>query len=165
MAALIFMTKPGVAVRLSEPTVASLFLSIGGAAGAIDSASSFSTHKSIITEMSVNRAGNYQFLHSLQDLIYVYVFGERISDIRVSGISFASTCQSGTAAGGVTGIEHLLEYYEQSRISATGRPYQILIGTSGQGRASGFLTGMNVSIDRPEARMARFTLSFKAFKQ
>jgi hypothetical protein len=35
----------------------------------------------IITELAVQRHGNFQFMHTLKDLIYVYSFGERIGQM------------------------------------------------------------------------------------
>lgn len=163
----VFVTRPGFAIRLPEDIPSAMLLTVGGAGGnlATSNVGSFATHKSVITELAIQQQGNYQFLHSLQDLIYVYVFGERIGEIRIAGLSFAGTCAGGVASPGMTGIEHILQYYDQSRISATGQPYQIVIGATGQGRARGFLVDINVHVDRPEARLARFGLRFKAFKQ
>jgi hypothetical protein len=110
----------------------------------------------IITELAIQRAGNYQFLHTLKDLIYVYSFGERIGQIRASGLAFARLCN------GVQGLESTLAYYEINRLENRADPISIVIGTSGAGRFRGFLTEVNLDVSRPDARMAQFGMQFHA---
>jgi hypothetical protein len=110
----------------------------------------------IFTEMAIQRAGNYQFLHTLNDLVYVYSFGERIGQIRASGMLFAQLCN------GVGGLSTLLAYYEANRLEARPDPVSIIIGTSDAGRFRGFLVELNVDVARPDARLAQFGMQFQA---
>jgi hypothetical protein len=110
----------------------------------------------ILTEVAVQRHGNFQFLHTLQDLVYVYSFGERIGQIRASGMAFARTC------GGAEGLTVVLNYYEANRLEVRADPVSIVIGTGGSGRFRGFLTELNADVSRPEARLAQFGLQFHA---
>jgi hypothetical protein len=108
----------------------------------------------VLTEIAVNRNGNYQFLHTMQDVVHVYSFGERIGDFRAAGLALARTCD------GVEGLTTVLEYYEQNRLERRSRPISLVIGTSGSGRFRGFLTGVHVDIARPEAAVTQFGLQF-----
>jgi hypothetical protein len=110
----------------------------------------------IITELAIQRHGNFQFLHTLKDLVYVYSFGERIGSIRASGLAFAQLCN------GTEGLPAVLEYYENNRLEARVDPISIVIGTSASGRFRGFLTELNADVSRPEARIAQFGLQFHA---
>jgi hypothetical protein len=108
----------------------------------------------ILTELAIQRHGNFQFMHTLKDLVYVYSFGERIGQIRASGMAFARLCN------GTEGLKAVLAYYEANRLEVRSSPISIVIGTSGAGRFRGFLTELNVDVSRPEARLAQFGLQF-----
>jgi hypothetical protein len=148
----IFNNRPGIVTVLNTTTddenpfrlTIDGFNAAGGAGGVI------------LCELAVQRAGNYQFLHTLKDLIYVYSFGERIGQLRTSGMAFTRLCQGGT------GVEALLAYYEANRLEARADPISIAIGTSNNGRFRGFLTELNVDISRPEARLVQFGMQFHA---
>lgn len=161
----IFQTRPGVAVAFPSVEDVPIPIAFDGWSG-----STFPQYKSIITQMAIERNGNYQFLHTLKDLIYVYVFGERIGTITISGISFAGSCQPATSGRGSrartdtkTGIEHILEYYEQNSIARRSTPITIQIGANTSGHFTGFLTNLRVNILQPEARMAQFAFQFQSF--
>jgi hypothetical protein len=109
----------------------------------------------IVTELAVQRHSNFQFLHTLRDLVYVYSFGERIGQIRASGMAFAQACY-----GGSQGLASVLAYYEGYRLEAQPDPISIVIGTTGYGRFRGFLTELNADVSRPEAMLAQFGLQF-----
>jgi hypothetical protein len=108
----------------------------------------------VLTELGIERNGNFQALHSLQDLVYVFSFGERIGTIRAAGLAFARTCAD------VEGLKTVLEYYEANRLEQRARPISIVIGASNAGRFRGFLTALRVDVARPEARISQFGLQF-----
>lgn len=107
-----------------------------------------------LTEVAVERNGNFQVLHTMQDLVHVYSFGERVGNIRAAGLAFARTC------AGIEGLTTVLEYYERNRLEARSRPVSIVIGTSGAGRFRGFLTAVHADIARPESAVAQFGFQF-----
>lgn len=84
------------------------------------------TMKSIVTSFGSGLAANVQFNHTLYDTIYAYVFGDRLSDFRIGGMSFASLCN----AGGVSGLEMVWKYYQANKISTAGVPVTVAIGTT-----------------------------------
>jgi hypothetical protein len=110
----------------------------------------------IVTELAIQRHGNFQFMHTLKDLVYVYSFGERIGQIRASGLAFARLCN------GTEGLSAVLEYYEKNRLENRSDPISIVIGTSGAGRFRAFLVELNAEVARPEARIAQFGMQFHA---
>jgi hypothetical protein len=150
----IFNNEPGVVVVLDT----------GGGNGdnpfrlAIDDFPQDGSSGLIVTELAVQRHGNFQFLHTLKDLVYVYSFGERIGQIRASGLCFASMC-NGPSDGG---LPTLLDYYETHRLEMRSQPISIAVGTSNNGRFRGFLCELNFDVARPEARLAQFGLQFHA---
>lgn len=145
---LLVVSQPGAVVALADPNDAPLPLAVAGWGGP-------SAFQSVITELSVERQGNVQFVHTLKDLVYVYAFGERIGRLRIAGLSFAQSCG---AAG--SGIEAVLNYYEQTRVGNNPAPVTVAVGVSAAGRFRGFLTGLRLDITRPEARIAQFALEF-----
>lgn len=116
----------------------------------------------IVTQASINQSGNYQFLHTLQDMLYIYVFGDRISEIQVSGIAFAGSCSpSAVNRFGTSGVSEILTFYKQNKISTRPRPVLIRFGDQ-QHVFQSFLTGCQVEVARPEVALGQFFLRFHA---
>lgn len=155
----IFQTRPGVAVAFPVEGDVPIPIAFDGWSG-----STFPAFKSIITQLQVQRGVNHSILHTFQDLIYAYTFGERIGVIQLGGIAFADSCESG---GGQPkcGIEYILEYYDENSLARRPSPLTIQLGTTPAGRFIGLLVDINVNIAQPEARMAQFTFNFRAFPQ
>lgn len=89
--------------------------------------------------------GNCQFLHSLDQFIYYYNFGDRVGELTVSGFGFmgGETCgvNSGGNSGSVCGI---IDFYMNNRQAKTKRA--IPVGTDKCGTFWSFLTGMRLEI-------------------
>jgi hypothetical protein len=155
----IFEVRPGYAVRLPDDAGPNpLTIDVGGFGDG-------QAMKSIITQMSIRRGANAQFVHTLQDLIYIYSFGERIGSITVAGLSFVAMCSD---QGNVrTGIEMVLDWYEANRLGGDrAGPLQILIGGGGgSGTFKGYLIGLEVDVTRPDFRLANFALQFQTLPQ
>jgi hypothetical protein len=100
-----------------------------------------SEFNSIITSLSLELSGNYQFLHTLNDFIYVYSFGDRIGVLNVSGVGFTNPC------GEKGAIMESYEYYKTERIAKSERAITITLEDSkAKGTFLGFLTGMRVDV-------------------
>lgn len=150
----IFENRPGRAVAVTDTDDTPLALRLdawGGYAG----------FKAIITEVAVGLDGNYQFLHTLKDKIYIYVFGDRISQIRIAGLAFADTCPG----GGPSGFELVLGFYQANRVANRATPSQIQIGTSAAGHFQGYLTNFKGDVFKPEARVTQFGLIYHVFPE
>jgi hypothetical protein len=111
--------------------------------------------RAIITQAAIVENGNYQFLHTLNDTIYAYVFGDRIGELTVSGMCFADTCGVGTS-----GMKQIIDNYRRNRIGAAGRPVQVSFGETSY---KGFLVGMNVDLADPEQMIGQWTYRFNTF--
>ena len=48
--------------------------------------------RAIITNFSITQRGGAQFLQTLEDFIYVYVFGDMMGNAQISGMFFAGAC-------------------------------------------------------------------------
>lgn len=119
----------------------------------------FAPFQSILTELSLALDGNFQFTHTCKDVIYVYVFGSRISQMRVSGLAFSDSC----AAGNRTGLEQVLDFYNRNQVASRQTPIQVQIGTTAAGRFRGYLTNIRADIVKAEARISQFSLLFHVF--
>ncbi len=112
--------------------------------------------KAIITAVSVSNQGGYQFIHSLRDYIYVYIFGERIGELTVSGVTFMGSCDSSTG-GGDSGIEAVLQYYEEMRATKRLKPVDVQIGIT---LFKGFLLSARADITDASTGLGQFAFKF-----
>jgi len=146
--AYMFPSQTGVPAVIADPSASSgtFTASMAGWAG------SNSTH-CLITGVSLSTQGNYQFLLTLRNYTYVYVFGERMGDFTVSGVSLAGLCGSTT-----DGMPSAIDYYVSHAISNTGTPIAVSIG----GWAMyAFLIGATFSHQDAKNRLGQFAYVFK----
>jgi hypothetical protein len=87
----------------------------------------FQRFKAILTRVAISTQGNYQVLHSLGGDAFIYVFGDRVGQIIVSGLAFDSIC--GDPAG-FLGIERVARYYNDNRLAVRQQPIKLTIGSS-----------------------------------
>ena len=140
----IFLTNRGLVTAIDGPgTPMSLF---------IDNWEGFFGFKSIITGFSVKARGGVQFLHTLRDFIYLYVFGERISEMAIRGVSFWDDCD----APSFHGVEYVNAYYLDNRVSELADPITVILGLGTP--FFGFLTSFDFEFRDPEQVLAEFTL-------
>lgn len=99
----------------------------------------------IITGMTLELSGNYQFLHTISDLVYFYAFGDRVGTLNLTGLCFAAKC-AGLNKGGLLDA---YQYYLDNRATKRGgKPITITI-SAGAGQSTtltGFLTGMRLDV-------------------
>lgn len=128
---------------------------------------SFTEFNTIITRIGVTASGNYQFLHTIGNDVYVYVFGDRMGEITLHGLSFASNC-SGTQnvadatdetelEPGSHGFERLFKWYQKSRIAVNPEPVRVSIGKDTVFK--GFLTGITGDVNDSSQRTIQFQLT------
>jgi hypothetical protein len=119
----------------------------------------FSQHKSIITRVTVSHNCNFQFLHTIGNDIYIYVFGDRIGQITISGLSFPATNVYPGGEGcevGEHGFEHIMRWYEQYRVARRQDPIQITIGANKT--IKGFVVALTGDVVDPATRMFQYNL-------
>ena len=113
--------------------------------------------QSIITRVGINATGNFQFLHTIGNDVYMYVFGDRMGDITLHGLSFAGgTCGRG-GQGGKHGFEELFSWYTANRIAAQKAAAKITIGRNTTFK--GFIIGMTGDAADPKSRTIQFQLT------
>jgi hypothetical protein len=78
-----------------------------------------------------------QFQLSMQDSVYIYVFGDGMGKIVLNGLAFAGTCE------GAEGLSQVMLIYNQSRVTKLEKPVVVLVGNQ---RVEGFLTQFNVNM-------------------
>lgn len=111
----------------------------------------YNSLKAIIMNCQLAKSANYQFLHTLGGMIYVYTFGDRVGSLNLSGVAFANDCSENNTMG----IEKVLQYYDTYKISKRSAPIKVTIGST---TLVCLLTGCTVAIADPENLFAQFTL-------
>jgi hypothetical protein len=152
---IIFESNRGKVVRLDDPAAQA---SIGFVN--INQPISYSTTRSIITRLTISQQTNVQFLHTLGSHIYIYVFGDRIGQMSLSGISFNAPCElmnpDGTVDLSEIGIAKMLDWYKQNRVSETGQPIRVAIGNR---VIEGFVLGSTYDTIEPEAGLIQWGIT------
>ena len=99
--------------------------------------------------------GNYQFLHTVNDFIYVYAFGDRIGELTVSGFGFTKTCTSAEDAK----LCNVFKFYQDNRIKEKG-DLSVQIGDCPDANFWAFLTGMRLELQDPQTLVGQWSLRF-----
>lgn len=108
----------------------------------------------VISGITGRTSGNYQFLLTLRNFTYVYVFGEKMGDFTVTGISCPGSCWGGN----IDGMTYALAYYNSRAISITGTPVAMTMAGFG---TYAFLVGGEFAYTDAENRMGHFTYNFR----
>jgi hypothetical protein len=116
--------------------------------------------RSIITQVVVSQATNHQFLHTLGNDIFVYVFGDRIGEMTITGLSFSRLCtpfgcNPGFLGGAQHGMELMLEYYRRNKMSSRQSPIVVQLGRI---PIKGFITGMTQQMNDPATWIVQYGL-------
>lgn len=108
--------------------------------------------KSMITRVAVSSSCNFQVLHTLGGDAFLYVFGDRVGQIIVSGLSFDSVCDD---PGGLIGVERVAAYYNSNRLAARKLPLRMTLGSSLTFRM--YLSGAGIDVEEVSSRIWRFS--------
>lgn len=150
----IFEDNLGNIVSIRDPSVSALMrplIKTGPDVGPI----SIPSRRSLITRVTTAQQGNFQFMHTLGSDIYVYVFGDRIGQMVVSGMSFPRSCE-GSANSNLHGLELMLDWYNEHKISARRTPLQMSIGSV---VFTSFVIGMTTDVLDPNTRVTQYNLN------
>jgi hypothetical protein len=151
----IFANQPGQVYAVDVPPGAPAGMKL--TVDSIKGADWFGQFQGVITGLALALDGNFQFTHTCADVIYEYAFGDRISQLQISGLAFAAGCDASQS----TGLELMISWYKANRIAVRSEPIQIAVGTTAIFR--GRLTNFRADITRPEANLAQFGLIFHVF--
>jgi hypothetical protein len=122
-----------------------------------------------VTGYSLELSTNHQFLHTLDEFIYAFAFGDRIGELTLTGVAFTvPVCAGGDGAAGdfnqrnITDEvkqENVYEFYLANKFSRSLRPTKIQIG-SADIQLIGFLTGMRMEVPNPQLPIMQWVLRY-----
>lgn len=146
-------------VFAADDKVAQGSISLGNVTGVGGDLAGFGTGSlnTIITRIGVSSSGNYQFLHTIGNDVYVYVFGDRMGEITLHGLSFAQDCNNGKNAQGPHGFERLFDWYQKSRLAVNPNPVTVRLGF--KTIFKGFMTGITGDVNDSMTRTIQFQLT------
>jgi hypothetical protein len=121
--------------------------------GVTPDAVDFQSRKSIITRMTVGQETNHQFLHTLGGDIFIYVFGDRVGQMTISGMCFAFDCDR--PGDREHGLEKMLEFYRQNKLSRRKEPVTVMVGRT---PVVGFIAGFNADVVDPKFNLVQYSL-------
>jgi hypothetical protein len=105
----------------------------------------------LIESPTVRHDVNIQFMPSLDDAVYAYVFGDKMGQVTIRGVAFAGLC-----TGSGSGLKELDDYYKNHRASQREDVVAVTIGNVTQ---SGFLTGMVITSRDPKFMLLDFEMT------
>lgn len=150
----IFSADPGTVVlaEVNEGTPMNLH---------IDDWGGFNSFRSIVNGFKLTLKDGVQFVHTLNEFIFVYTFGARMGQIQLSGIAFYQDCQElGEVMQGTPdhGLEEIVGYYGLNRVCFRPTPVTIVLGTSTAFQC--FLTDLSVDMAESEKMVGTWALTF-----
>lgn len=152
---IVFAGNRGRVVRLNDPAAQASI----GFVSVKDAPIRFTEQRSIITRLMLDQHANVQFLHTLGAHVYVYVFGDRIGTMGLSGLSFNSPC------GGLApdlGVEQMLTWYRTNRVSSLGKPVRVLIGST---PFEGFVVASTEDVVDPETGLVQWGVQLQTLPE
>lgn len=151
----VFMSSPGSVMMLSRPSSKLFYASVSGKNGSIG----YFNNRCIVTGISISEATNHQFMNSLNSYVYLYTFGDRISELDVTGVMFLNG-----ECDGKSGFTGAYDFYDENKVSK-GVTASVTLTSMGDGPANSitaspcFLTNMTLALNDPSAMLGNF--SFK----
>jgi hypothetical protein len=108
------------------------------------------TGEFILTGVTMELSGNYQFLHTVNDFVYFYAFGDRVGLLTLTGVGFLKTCP-GAKEGAQ--IFKIYDYYNENKTAARGgKTLDIILMPPGGKHVAlhGFLTGVKIDVSQSD---------------
>ena len=103
-----------------------------------------------ITSVGFSSDANVQFMHTLGQLVYVYVFGERMGVVEVNGVTFYRPC-----GGNNAGIQNVINFYKSNSVSVKAGLTSVSMGSVG---VRGFLRSVRSTFSDAEKGVLGFSL-------
>lgn len=150
----IFEGTPGRVLAIKDPAVPARIRPLVSPNPTID----IQGEKSIITNVTVAQQTNHQFLHTLGNDIFIYVFGDRIGMITLEGLAFPDVCNKdgkGGTEGGEGGLELILKWYKENKLSSRQEPVKVAIG---QTTFTGFVQGIQTTVKDPKTWISSYVM-------
>jgi len=90
-----------------------------------------------IQRLTYTQQSNAQFQQSLDNVLYVYSFGDHIGDLQITGLAFPRACGNDR-----NGIQEVINFYKDYRISRSVSPVKISFVDE---IIRGYLLGMSIA--------------------
>lgn len=162
----IFSAGAGRVIALEDESATPITFTVDSSSNTINNLSA------IVTSVGIQGQGGYQFMHAMRELIYVYIFNERIGEIVVNGLAFPAACSPigpdadedfectdvTSGAYGTTGLQRVITWYECNRITTRASPITISFGAGVSYDA--FLVAMKADIANADTGIAQFSYRF-----
>jgi len=157
---LVFSSTPGVVGAIVTGQTLPFSIAIGGTNG-VAGFPSYLLAKAVLTGFKYGGRSGLGFTHTLRDRIYLYVSGERMGEVEISGVGFAGACGvSPNQGGNWTGFDSIYAYYERVRASTQGQSCRLILGP--RTTIAGFMSDVSFSLDDPQTAVGSFTFKFAA---
>jgi hypothetical protein len=119
--------------------------------------------RSIVTNVSIAQQTNHQFLHTLGNDIFIYVFGDRIGQISLSGFSFMNSteadCEGSSGAAGVKdkhGLDLILGWYKRNKLSSRREAVDVVLGSTA---FKAFVVGISTQVQDPKTFLVGYNMT------
>ena len=96
-----------------------------GSVFSLDEWGGFSQLKAIFTQVGFSRGTNHQLQHTLGSRIFLFTFGDRIGQMRLSGFAFEHACEDGDTTQ--SGLSRVNDFFNRTKLSARSEPLQIAL--------------------------------------
>lgn len=113
--------------------------------------------KAIISKVGVHERVSAQVLNTLQNFVYVYIFGDMPNTFQVSGYCFAHSCPL-PGQESLSGFDSVMKYYLANR--ASNRRSSLLIGLGQSIALSGILVDSHLESMDPSTSIGQFSFTF-----
>lgn len=143
---ILFEGNPGRVVRLDDP--AATCQALLGRVGPDEARINYDIQNAIVTRMTVSEQVNVQFLHTFGRHVYIYVFGDRIGQVSLSGLAFNCSCDLGQS-----GAELMYAWYRTHKASKRQGPITVAIGTE---TIAGFVVGFTEDVVDPKSALVQW---------
>jgi len=160
MGSSIFQSRPGTVKMLNYEygTAPGTLLAWegGGPGGAGTSGSPNQLLPIVVTGVGYDQSLNIQFMTTLRKVVYVYSFGDRIGDLRVSGIAFDRNCADKLSGWGT---RSMFKYYRENKAIKDNQQIKIILAGE---VIAGSLVGMSLNLLSADNKTMGFSLDIKA---
>ncbi len=122
--------------------------------------------KALITGVTIQSQISVQFQHSLDWGIFVSLFGRRVTDVTVTGLTFGLNCLGGDddegdeMLDGTHGAQYVQDYYDNFEANARETPVTMVIGTDTAWEC--YLISLAQALNDPDAGVGRFAMKLVA---
>lgn len=107
----------------------------------------------LITGVNYAQRTNAQFQQSLDNVIYVYSFGDQMGDLTLSGLAFSRSCD-----GKENGVANVQRFYRDYRVSYNLSAIKVVFADE---VIRGYLIGLGMNTVDPSSGLHNFNLMIK----